>query len=385
MFAQRFQESIVPPKAKTIDEYLAALDDRQRLPLEELRKTIKTTAPEAEERISYGLAAFRQNGMLVGFGATPNHLAFYLMSASTLKNYQNELKGYDLSKGTIRFPPEKPLPVSLVRKLVKVRLAENEAALKEKAKKSSPKIKSSTKSSKAAKARAKAKTSSASAARPAAIEADAVVDKLKQLGSNKVRDGMARYAIPSNNAFGVSVGTLQKLAKQLGRSHELAAALWDTGWYEARMLATFVDEPERVTPAQMDGWCRDFDSWAICDTACFHLFDRTPYAFAKVKQWAKSPEEFVKRGAFALLASLALHDKRTGDEPFRRCFSLIEKAATDERNFVKKGVSWALRGIGRRRGLKVEAIDLAKRLAAAPEPSARWIGKDAVRDLTKKR
>jgi 3-methyladenine DNA glycosylase AlkD/uncharacterized protein YdhG (YjbR/CyaY superfamily) len=369
----------VPPKPKTIDEYLAALDDRQRPPLEKLRQTIKKTAPNAEESISYGLAAFRQNGMLVGFGATPHHLGFYLMSATTLDNYQKELKGYDLSKGTIRFQPEKPLPASLVRKLVRVRLAENEAALKKKAKKSP------AKSSKTATAGAKAKTRRAADTRPTAIDAEAVVDKLKRLGSDKVRDGMARYAIPSDNAFGVSVGTLQKLAKQLGRSHELAAALWDTGWYEARMLATFLDEPERVTPAQMDGWCRDFDSWAICDTACFHLFDRTPYAFAKVEQWAKRREEFVKRGAFALLASLALHDKRTGDEPFRRCFPLIEKAATDDRNFVKKGVSWALRGIGRRPTLKQAAIDLAEKLSASSNPAARWIGNDALRDLTRKR
>jgi 3-methyladenine DNA glycosylase AlkD len=217
------------------------------------------------------------------------------------------------------------------------------------------------------------------------IDVDAVVDKLKSLASEKVRDGMARYAIPSDNAFGVAVGVMRKLGKELGPNHELALALWDTGWYEARMLATFVDEPERVTSAQMDGWCRDFDSWAICDTACFHLFDRTPHAFAKVEQWAKSREEFVKRGAFALLACLALHDKRGPDEPFRRCLPLIVKAASDERNFVKKGVSWALRGIGHRPSMKAEAIELANRLTAAPEPSARWIGRDALRDLTRKR
>src|SRR5262249_35550891 len=120
-------------------------------------------------------------------------------------------------------------------------------------------------------------------------DADAVVAELKRLGTNKTRDGMARYGLPSDKACGVAVGTIQKLAKRLGRSHELALALWETGWYEARMLAAFVDEPERVTPAQMDRWCKDFDNWGICDTVWFHLFDRTPPAFRKVDPWAVPP------------------------------------------------------------------------------------------------
>src|SRR5688572_8253431 len=119
----------------------------------------------------------------------------------------------------------------------------------------------------------------------------------------KVRAGMARYGIPTDNAVGIPVGTLRAEGKRLGRSHALAAALWKSGSYEARMLATFVEDPAQVTPAQMDAWCKDFDNWAICDTACFHLFDRTPHAFGKVEQWAKSRDEFVKRAAFALLAS----------------------------------------------------------------------------------
>lgn len=367
----------LPAKPKTIDEYLAKLPVRQRIPLAKLRRTIRAVAPQAEESISYGLCAFRQNGMLVGFGATPNHCAFYLMSASTLKSFQKELKGYDLSKGTIRFQPEKPLPVSLVRKLVKARLAENDAGPKRKSLSAGKKA--------AAKAVPKTKSRQQIAALPVEIDATAVVERLKRMGSESVRDGMTRYAIPMDNAFGIMVGALQKLAKELGHNHNLALELWKSGWFEARMLATFVDEPARVTPAQMDRWCRDFDSWAICDTVCFHLFDRTPYAYAKVEQWAKSREEFVKRGAFALLASLALHDKAADDESFLRYLPLIEKAAPDERNFVKKGVSWALRGIGRRQIVKEAVLDMAARLAASPEPAARWIGRDALRDLTRKR
>ena len=111
---------------------------------------------------------------------------------------------------------------------------------------------------------------------------------------------MARYAIPSDNAYGVTMTNMKVLAKRLGREHELAAALWDTGVYEARMLASLVDEPARVTSAQMDRWCSDFDNWAICDTACFALFDRTPHAWDKVAKWAAQRDEFVKRAAFAL-------------------------------------------------------------------------------------
>lgn len=208
---------------------------------------------------------------------------------------------------------------------------------------------------------------------------------LKEHSSKKIRDEMLpRYGIDAPKAFGVSVANLHKLAKITGRNHEFALALWETGWYEARMLAALVDEPERVTPAQMDQWCRDFDNWGICDTVCFKLFDRSPHAYKKVEQWAGRRDEFVRRGAFALMASLALHDKEASDDRFAKWFPLIEKGADDERNFVKKGVSWALRAIGKRNPkLKAAAIKVAQRLASSEQPSARWVGKDALRDLTR--
>jgi len=194
---------------------------------------------------------------------------------------------------------------------------------------------------------------------------------------------MARYGIHAKKAFGIPMARMQGLAKRLGRSHELAAALWETGWYEARIVAAFVDEPERVTPAQMDRWCRDFDNWGVCDTVCFHLFDRTPHAYRKVAQWAKRKGEFEKRAAFALLACLALHDKEAGDEVFARSLPLVDRAAVDDRNFVKKGVSWALRLIGRRSvKLNKASVTVARGLATSPEPAARWIGRDALRELT---
>jgi 3-methyladenine DNA glycosylase AlkD len=219
-----------------------------------------------------------------------------------------------------------------------------------------------------------------------AARVEAVVAWLKKTGTKAVRDGMARYAIPSDKAFGVSVGALRDYAKEHGKDHDLAVALWDTGHYEARMLVPFFGDPARVTPALMDRWCRDFDNWAICDAVCFHLFDRTSHAFAKIKQWARKRDEFQKRAAFALLASVALHDKKAPDEPFAEALVLIETAATDERNFVKKGVSWALRGIGHRGPeLRSLATALAQRLADSENAAARWVGKDALREFNKRK
>jgi 3-methyladenine DNA glycosylase AlkD len=222
-----------------------------------------------------------------------------------------------------------------------------------------------------------------SAGRPAPSVAAAIA-WLERRGSKRNRDGMARFGIVAPKVFGVPVADLRTYAKTLGKSHALAIALWKTGWYEARMLAAFVDEPARVTPGQMDRWARDFDNWAICDHNCFHLFDKTPHAYGKVPVWARSKEEFVRRAAFALAASLALHDKKADDDRFRKFFPLIERASTDERNFVKKGVSWALRGIGHRNAaMRAEALDVARRLAASDDKTSRWVGKDAIRDLSR--
>jgi 3-methyladenine DNA glycosylase AlkD len=206
---------------------------------------------------------------------------------------------------------------------------------------------------------------------------------LKKNSSKSVRDGMLRYAIPNHDALGVKMSDIQRLAKQLGRDHALAQELWKTGVYEARMLCAYIDEVEKVTPAQMDRQARDFDNWAVCDTLCFALWVRSPHAMAKIRKWATSREEFVKRAAFALLASAALKARELDDAELIKTLPLIEKAALDERNFVKKGVNWALRGVGRRsRKLNKASIALAKKLAAKDEPAPRWVGKDALRELT---
>ena len=205
---------------------------------------------------------------------------------------------------------------------------------------------------------------------------------LKKKSSKTVRDGMARYAIPNDHALGVRMADIQKLGRQLGRDHELALELWDTGVYEARMLCAYVDDPGEVTPARMDAQARDFDNWAICDTLCFALWVRSPHALGRIRRWATRKEEFVRRAAFALLASVALKDGSVADAEFLHGLKLVEKAAVDERNFVKKTVNWALRGIGGRNvALNRAAVALSRRLAAAKDSAPRWIGTDALRQL----
>jgi 3-methyladenine DNA glycosylase AlkD len=209
---------------------------------------------------------------------------------------------------------------------------------------------------------------------------------LETRGEARVRDSLGRYGISTaDRVIGVPMAGIQLVGKQCGPDHALAAALWQTGVYEARMLTAYVGDPALLTPEEMNRWTRDLDNWAVCDTLCFKLFDRSPHAFEMVGRWADDPAEFVKRTAFALLASLALHDKKSGDEPFLTRLALIEAAATDDRNFVKKGVSWALRAIGGRKSptLRAAARDLADRLAASTDRNSRWVGKEAQRAFAK--
>lgn len=208
--------------------------------------------------------------------------------------------------------------------------------------------------------------------------------ELRRAASAKVRDGMARYGLPAEKALGVAVGTIQQIAKKLGRSQALAEALWQTEVYEARLLAAFVGEPDKLTRAVMDRWCADFDNWGVVDTVCFKLFDRSPLAWQRVAPWAKKKGEFQSRAGFVLLACLAGHDRAAKDEAFLAHLPLLERGARDERNFVKKGVSWALRMIGRRSpALKRAVLASARLLAASDNDATRWVGKDALRDLQK--
>jgi len=213
-----------------------------------------------------------------------------------------------------------------------------------------------------------------------------VLRQLKAKGTAHDLANLKKFGIAAAKPLGVSMKNIQAVARHVGRDHALAEALWKTGHYEARMLASFVDEPSEVTPSQMDRWCRDFDNWGICDTVCFKLFDQTPHAWGRVPKWSRQRGEFQKRAGFALLASLAGHDKAATDAQFIAGLRLIEDAAADDRDLVKKGISWALRRIGtRNKKLRDASLEVAGRLAASEDPSARWIGKDAVRDLTRSR
>ena len=192
-----------------------------------------------------------------------------------------------------------------------------------------------------------------------------------------------RYGIVTGDeTLGVPMARMQALAKPYRRDHALAEALWSLGVYEARMVACMVDDPGAVTDEQMDRWRSDFDNWAVTDTVCFKLFDQVPGAFAKVEAWAALNDEFGRRAAFALLASLALHG---GEGDFVHGLRLIEANSTDPRNFVKKGVNWALRAIGGKRDpvLRAAARQTAERLAASDDRTARWVGKDALRAFAK--
>jgi 3-methyladenine DNA glycosylase AlkD len=209
-----------------------------------------------------------------------------------------------------------------------------------------------------------------------------ILDRLRSLGDPKAVEGMARYGIRSTNALGVSAPKLRRFAREIGRSHDLAAQLWRTGIYDARILASLIDDPARVTVRQMERWAKDFDSWAVCDAACCCLFDKTPHAWAKAVEWTERPEEYVKRAGFVLMAALAVHDKKAPDERFEAFLPLIARHATDERNFVKKAVNWALRQIGKRnRRLNLLAIQTGERIRQIDSRAARWIASDALREL----
>jgi 3-methyladenine DNA glycosylase AlkD len=212
-----------------------------------------------------------------------------------------------------------------------------------------------------------------------------VMALLEKHADKKAAAGLARYGITTQRrVLGMSVGMMRQIGKQIGRDHELALKLWETGCYEAQFVACFIADPAKLTVATMNAWTRSFDNWATCDTACFCLFDRSPLAWGRIEPWAKSKDEFVRRAGYALLASLAGHDKKAKDGQFLRFLPLIENGAGDERNFVWKGVSWALRRIGSRNAALMGACtEVAERLAASEGKAERWVGKDALKDFAK--
>lgn len=210
-----------------------------------------------------------------------------------------------------------------------------------------------------------------------------IIEKLKSMANQKNVDGMARYGINPKNNLGILIYKLRPLAKEIGRDHKLALRLWNSGIHDARLLAVFIEDPEKVTEEQMESWANDFDSWDVCDQACTSLFDLTSLAYKKVSEWSERDEEFVKRAAFSLIAGLAVHDKKSSDDVFERFFPIIEAKSIDERNYVKKAVNWALRNIGKRNlYLNKRAIEAAKEIQNINSKSARWIASNAIRELS---
>lgn len=215
------------------------------------------------------------------------------------------------------------------------------------------------------------------------MKVDEIVEELRSMSNPKNVEGMARYGINPKNNLGISVTTLRNFAKKYEKDHGLAQQLWSTGIRDARMLGALIDEPKLVTEEQMESWVKDFDSWDICDHCCGHLFDKTQFAYRKAIEWSERKEEFVKRAGFALMAWLAVHDKKSEDLEFERFFSVMKREANDERNYVKKAVNWALRNVGKRNiPLNKEAIKTAEEIKEMDSKSAKWIASDAIRELT---
>ena len=210
-----------------------------------------------------------------------------------------------------------------------------------------------------------------------------IIQKIKSMANPENVAGMARFGINVTSAYGISIYELRKMAKEIGKDHELALELWESGIHEARLLACLIDRPDMVTGEQMENWVKGFDSWDVCDVCCGHLFDRTAAAYQKAREWSEREEEFVKRAGFALMAALSVHDKKASDEAMAEFLPIIKREAIDERNFVKKAVNWALRQIGKRNlNLNEMAIKTAGEIKQIDSKSARWIAGDAIRELT---
>jgi 3-methyladenine DNA glycosylase AlkD len=212
-----------------------------------------------------------------------------------------------------------------------------------------------------------------------------IMAELKKLSNSKAVAGMARAGINPESAYGISIPSLRKIAKDVGKNHDLAMQLWETGIHEARILATMTDDPKQVTEAQIENWTRDFNSWDVCDQCCNNLFRKTNFAHAKAVELSSAEEEFVKRTGFVLMACLSVHDKKTDDGIFVNYLPIIRREASDERNFVKKAVNWALRQIGKRNiTLNKEAIKTAEEISQMDSKSAKWVASDALRELKSK-
>ena len=210
-----------------------------------------------------------------------------------------------------------------------------------------------------------------------------IIAELESLTNLEDVEGRARFGINHTKTYGVRMPELRRIAKAAGKNHDLAEKLWNAGYGETKILAGLIENPKMVTETQMENWVAGFDSWDVCDQCCINLFRKTPFAYNKVFEWSTREEEFVKRAAFAMIAVLAVHDKKADDKKFEEFFPLIIRESIDNRNFVKKAVNWALRQIGKRNlNLNKRAIEVAEEISAIDSRSAKWIAADAIRELT---
>ena len=193
--------------------------------------------------------------------------------------------------------------------------------------------------------------------------------------------GMARVGIEVSHALGVSVPSIRRIAKRAGTDQALASALWATGIHETRMLAALVADPSAFSFTAMRGWARDLDSWDVTDMLA-DTFVATPHADRAIRTWSTARHGFTKRCAFSMIARLAVGHTGEPDATYIGYLPLIQAAATDEHNEVAKAVNWALRQIGKRdRALHAAALVEAEALLGLDDRTARWIARDAIREL----
>ena len=215
------------------------------------------------------------------------------------------------------------------------------------------------------------------------MQFEEIITELELLSNPEDVEGRARFGINHTKTYGVRMPELRRIAKAAGKNHDLAEKLWNAGYGETKILAGLIEDPKMVTETQMENWVVGFDSWDVCDQCCINLFRKTPFAYNKVFEWSTREEEFVKRAAFAMIAVLAVHDKKADDKKFEEFFPLIIRESVDNRNFVKKAVNWALRQIGKRNlNLNKRAVEIAKEISTIDSKSAKWIAADAIRELT---
>jgi len=215
------------------------------------------------------------------------------------------------------------------------------------------------------------------------MQFEEIISELESLSNPEEVEGRARFGINHTKTYGVRMPELRRIAKAAGKDHVLAEKLWNAGYGETKILAGLIEDPKMVTESQMENWVVGFDSWDVCDQCCINLFRKTPFAYKKVFEWSTREEEFVKRAAFAMIAVLAVHDKKADDEKFEEFFPLIIRESVDNRNFVKKAVNWALRQIGKRNlNLNKRTVEIAEEISTIDSKSAKWIAADAIRELT---